>query len=270
MLQMKKSPMMSGRRDVFTVESDFDDWVTGDKFVGGGDAGPGAVAVEADIADGFVDMETAALDNDETWLPTTQEVFLFDDFANKPLVGEALLYYEEVTADTCNLFAGFMNALDTTPFQDDGNGPKADFCGFGIYRIGSTAGIVAGNLVAADTFVWNTIVDNVGDAQLTQALKLSDVGRGNNLAGHKVDADSGTFYRLHMECNPVCMKSALIMNADFDFWINDLHVSHENMDMTIANFTEMHFGVAIHAGDGQILHAYVDYLSGSQIRILTP
>lgn len=265
MLQMKKSPMQSGRRDVFTVESDFDGYVTGDEWTGGGDTG--AVAVEADTANGIVDLQTTALDNDETWLHTTQEVFLFDDFAKKPLCFEALLYYDEVTADTCNLFVGFMNALATTPFQDDGAGPKANFYGFGIYRRGSTAGIAAGTLTALDAAVWNTIV-SVGAAQNLQRLDLTDVP--NNLAGEKVNAEDETLYRFRAECKPVCLKTAAIVNMDFDFWIDDIHVAHENIDMTLAGFTEMHFGVAIHAGDGEILHAYVDYLSGSQIRILTP
>ena len=258
MLKMKKSPMMSGRRDVFTVESDFDDWVTGDKFVGGGDTG--AVAVEADIVGGQVDMQTTALDNDETWLHTTQEVFRFNHL--RPIVGEAYLYYTEVTADTCNLFVGFMNAMATTPMQDAGLGPKADFCGFGFFRVDVV------NAAGYDGVTWNTIVDNLTDfVQRIQTLRLVDAGPGHNLTGEKVDADEDTLYRFHMECNPVCLKSATVANFDFDFWLNDRHVAHENCDMTIANFTEMEFGVAIHAGDGQILHAYVDYLSASQIRI---
>ena len=263
MQRMPKPPLMSGRRDLFYVESDFMDYVTGDQFVGGGDTG--TVTAVADAVHGQVLLATTALDNDETWLHTTQECFLFED--KKPIHGEALLYYTEVTADTCSLFVGFMNALATTPFQDDGVGPKADFSGFGIYRRGSTAGIAAGTLTAAEAAIWNSIVDNVGDAQRIQQLDLTDVGPGNNLSGGKVDADEDTLYRFDMECRPVCLKSALIGNFDFDFWVNDIHVSHENVDLTLAGFTEMEFGVAIHAGDGQILTATVDYLSGSQKRI---
>jgi len=63
------------------------------------------------------------------------------------------------------------------------------------------------------------------------------------------------------------MKTAAIMNLDFDFWINDTQVAHENADMTVANFSNMEAGIAIHAGDGQILHCRPDYFSCQQKRL---
>ena len=266
MRQMKKSPMMSGRRDVFTVESDFEGFVTGDEFTSWDDTG--AVAVIADAVGGQVLIPTTALDNDESGLHTTQECFLFENL--KPIVGEALFYYTEVTADVTSLFVGFMDALDTTPLQDDGAGPKASFNGFGIFRIGSTAGLAAGTLTALDAAVWWTIVDNLTDALYVQKRqRLDDYDRSpiGNLAPGKVDADEDTLYRFHMECNPVCMQSAAVATFDFDFWINDIHVAHERADLTIANFANMQFGMAIHAGDGQIASITVDYMSASQERI---
>jgi hypothetical protein len=260
MRQVPKVPSLShGRHDLFYVESDFDDWVTGDKFTGAGDTG--AVAVEADVVGGVVDMETTALDNDETWLHTTQEAFrlgLAGSTEFYPCGFDAIFQYSEVTADTCNLFVGFMNALATTPMQDDGAGVKADFCGFGFYRLdGGT--------------VWNTIVDNLTNFnQLTQALTLANT---RNRFGAAIDAEELTAYHVHAECNPVALKSATILNLDFDFWMRDMTnnvnfgcVVHENADMTIANFDNMEFGFAIHAGDAQILHCFVDYAAAWQRR----
>ena len=266
MLQMKKSQMMTGRRDVFTVESDFEGFVTGDEFTSWDDTG--AVIAVADALGGQVLIPTTALDNDESGLHTTQECFRFNNL--KPIVGEALFYYSEVTADTTSLFCGFMNASATTPLQDDGDGPKASFNGFGIYRVGSTAGIAAGNLTALDAACWWCIVDNLTDVlypQHRQRLDLTDVGPLGNLAGEKMDAEADTLYRMHMECNPVCLQSALILTCDFDFWINDIHVHHVRADLTIANFAEMEFCLAIHAGDAQIDSIHVDYMSASQARI---
>jgi len=266
MLQMKKSPMMSGRRDEFTVESDFEGFVTGDEFTSWDDTG--AVAVVADVVGGQILIPTTALDNDESGLHTTQECFLFEDL--KPIVGESLFYYSEVTADTTSLFIGFMDASATTPLQDDGAGPKASFNGFGFFRIGSTAGLAANVLTALDAAVWWTIVDNLTDAlypQKRQRLDLSDVGPNGNLASGKVDAEPDTLYRFHMECNPVCLQSALVATFDFDFWINDIHVAHERADLTIANFANMEFCAAVHAGDAQIDSITLDYMSASQKRI---
>ena len=266
MRQMAKSPMMNGRRDVFTVESDFEGFVTGDEFTSWDDTG--AVIAVADAVGGQVLIPTTAADDDESGLHTTQECFLFENL--KPIVGEALFYYSEVTADTTSLFCGFMDASATAPFQDAGLGPKASFNGFGIYRVGSTAGILAGNLTALDAACWWCVVDNLTDAlfaQHRQRLDLTDVGPLGNLAGEKMDAEADTLYRMHMECNPVCLQSALILTCDFDFWINDIHVHHVRADLTIANFAEMEFCLAIHAGDAQIDSIHVDYMSASQARI---
>ncbi|HUS38799.1 MAG TPA: hypothetical protein VMX74_05080 [Pirellulales bacterium] len=266
MLQMKKSPMMTGRRDVFTVESDFEGFVTGDEFTSWDDTA--AVIVVADAVGGQVLIPTTALDDDESGLHTTQECFLYQNL--KPIVGEALFFYSEVTADTTSLFIGFMDASQTTPFVNVGLGPKASFNGFGIYRKGSTAGIAAGNLTALDAAVWWTIVDNLTDAlypQKHQRLDDSDRSPIGNLAPGKVDAEADTLYRFHMECNPVGLKSALVATFDFDFWINDIHVAHERADLTIANFANMQFCAAIHAGDAQIDSITLDYMSASQRRI---
>jgi hypothetical protein len=244
---MKKTPMMDGRRDLFYVESDFEGYVTGDEWTGGGDTT--VPAVVADVPGGVVNVLTTAVDNEETWLMTTQECFLFQD--KKPIAFTGELYYSEVTGDTANIFIGCMSALETTPFQDDGAGPKLDFSGFGFYRL--DGGVV-----------WNCIA-SVTTNQTTQALALADVP--NNLAGEKVDADEDTLYNFHAECTPLGLKSATVLNLDWDFWINDIHVAHMNTDETIANFGAMEFGVAVHAGDAQILNCYVDYLSCSQVRI---
>jgi hypothetical protein len=261
MRKVPKVPSLShGRHDLFYVESDFDDWVTGDKFVGAGDTG--AVAVEADVVGGVLDMETTALDNDETWLHTTQEAFRLGLAASTefyPCGFDAIVRYEEVTADTAGIFVGFMNALATTPMQDDGAGVKANFCGFGFYRLdGGT--------------LWNTIVDNLtaAFAQVTQELSLANT---RNRFGAAIDAEESTVYHLHAECTPVALKAATILNLDFDFWMRDITnntnfgcVVHENVDMTIADFDNMEAGCAIHAGDAQILHLYVDYFAAWQRR----
>ncbi len=269
-VKMKKSPMQSGRRDVVYIEDDFFGYTdAGDKgWDGGADQGGDVPAAVADMVGGVIDMDAGATaDNDESWLETTQEIFAFGD--KKPLGFEWLGYYEETTGDTSSVFVGFMNALSTTPLQNDGAGPKADFCGFGIYRVGSTAGIAAGNLTALDAAVWWAVVDNPTNfAQWRQRLDATNAPQ--NLSGVKQDAEQDTVYRLRAECTPLGLKSATVLNLDFAFWINDVLVATHNCDMTIANFSNMNYGMALHAGENAATGLFCDYTNAWQQRINLP
>lgn len=256
MRAMPKTPLLAGRRDLFYLEDDFGHWIDNDAWTE--EADTGAIA-EVDAPHGRIVIPTTAVNEDMNYLRSKQEHFLFA--AGKPLSFEWEGYYTGAVshgADEENIFIGFMNALAvaTQPMQDAGAGPKADFCGFGFYKLDGGA-------------TWNTIVDNLTDfAQLTQVLTAANA---RNLSGLKQDADEDTLYNLRAECKPVCLKSATVLNLDFDFWINDIHVAHENCDMTIANFTEMHFGFGIHNGTATAadveVSMYVDYVSAQQLRI---
>lgn len=251
------------KRDLFVVEDDFDHYVSGDKWTGGGDTD--APEMVADVPSGVVRVLTTAVDNEETWLHTTQEAFLYQE--HKPLVFDFLGYYAEVAGDTSSIFIGFMNDLDTTPFQDDGLGPKADFCGFGFFRKGSTAGIAAGNLTALEAAVWHTIVDNETDfGQLIRPL-VANTRFGVQQPIPKQDADNDTLVRLSGMCRPIRLITATVLELEWAFWINDRQVVYERAPMTIANFVVMHGGIAVHAGEAQITSCFADMLSFSQRRI---
>ncbi len=256
MLLLPQTDLMA-KRDLFVVESDFDHYISGDKWTGGGDTD--APEMVADVPSGVVRVVTTAADNDEGWLYTTQEAFLFQE--HKALVFDFLGYYTTITNDTINVFIGFMDALGTTPFQDSGAGIKADFCGFGFMRVGD------GVATVADTNVWHTIVDNMTDfAQLDRAL-VANTRFGMQEVIPKQDADQDTLYRLSGMCRPIRLITATVLELEFAFWIDDRLVVYERAPMTIANFTSMHGGIAIHNGDAQISSCYADYLSFSQQRI---
>lgn len=103
----------------------FVDTVTDSGTVAMGDAAGGVVTLTP--SDGTV------ADNDEAYLASPNEVFLFA--ANKPLYGKARVQYTEVTSDKVNVAFGFQNAVGANSIVDDGGGLKTSGSCLGIYKI---------------------------------------------------------------------------------------------------------------------------------------
>lgn len=78
------------------------------------------------------------VDNDETYLATANELFLFA--ADKPMIAAARVKITETTANVPNVFFGFANAIAADTLVDNGGGMRASGSLAAIYKVdGGTA-----------------------------------------------------------------------------------------------------------------------------------
>jgi hypothetical protein len=113
---------------------DFDHFVTGDRWsVVATDSGGAAVG---DAAGGVLTVSPSdgtILDNDETYLRTTHELFLIAE--GKPLGLEFLAHFAQANVDDANHYLGCKNAIAANDLVDDGAGMAADFSGAAFYTV---------------------------------------------------------------------------------------------------------------------------------------
>jgi hypothetical protein len=227
--------MLIGPRS-FGFFEDFLDFVSGDLFTDtSGDSG--AAVANVDAAGGQVTITTGATDNNEAYLLTTKELFLFA--ANKSLVCEARLKTPEANTDDLNVAFGFMNAVGADSILDNGGGPKASFSGVLFYKIdGGTR--------------WNVIA-SVGttreSVELTAANSLNKIAQSN----------SSSFQTLRIEVQPLNTTQ-----AEARFYIDGIHVY--KLIFTYTSATEMMAFVGAKAGDTNSEVVTVDYIAAYQTR----
>jgi hypothetical protein len=100
-------------------------------------SGGASVAVGASAFGGTAVLTTGATANNEAAIATTNSPFAPGD--DKPLLFETLLQFTEAASNKANLFAGFSDSVGATgQMQAASAGPKANFNGFGIYKVGNT------------------------------------------------------------------------------------------------------------------------------------
>ena len=116
------------------IVDDFDHFITADRFTA--TASDGGGVTETDGAGGLVTIDTSdstAGDNDETYLLTSNEIFLLA--ANKPISFETYIKYAEANTDDANVAVGVCDAVAADTILDDGAGMKATFDGAVIYKV---------------------------------------------------------------------------------------------------------------------------------------
>lgn len=218
------------------VFSHFDEFVSADKFTDtSGDSG--AAVANVDAAGGVVTLTTGATDNNECYLLSTKELFLFA--ANKPLVVCARLKYTEANTDDANVAFGLMNAVGADSILDNGGGMKASYSGAVFYKIDG------GTLWNVETSIATT---RTGNALLSAANSLDKIAH---------TAGSTAYQNLEIESIPYSST-----NHRVNFYIDGAHVY--SIDQVYTSVTEMMVFVGVKAGDTNSEVVSVDYLGGYQ------
>jgi hypothetical protein len=183
-------------------------------------------AAMSDAAGGVIVLTSGdgtAVDNDECYYLTTNEMFLFAP--GKPLHHRARVQLAQAATNAANAWIGVMNAVAADALIDNGGGPKANFSGAGFYmRDGSLNWHVAYSDGTTQTL-----------AELTATNSLTKAAQVGATA-------AGVFTLLEVDCIP---KTATLM--DVIFKINGSTV-YKMMDRTYASATEMNFAVGVKAG----------------------
>lgn len=214
------------KRRFHGFDEGFDHLVTGDRWttiVADG----GTIAV-GDGVGGKAVMTTQAADNDELYLHTTNEIFLFA--ADKAIVVEGELSYTESNTDDANVMFGLMDGVAANALVDNGAGPKASYSGAVFYKV--DGGVV-----------WNT-ESSLGGSQVTTDLTAANK---NNLSGVVQTPGGGIVQTLRIEVQP--LTSTL---ADVNFFIGVLNtgslVHVANHQLTYTSATEMQLVYGVKAG----------------------
>lgn len=89
--------------------------------------------VDSDAHGGVLIFTTAATNNNEAYLGTTQAVAL--PIADKPVSCRARLQFSEASAQTANIIFGFSSTSAANTLQDDGAGPPASYSGAVFFKV---------------------------------------------------------------------------------------------------------------------------------------
>lgn len=231
-------------RKQFGFFEDFNEFVSGDLFTDTS-ADAGAAVANVDAAGGAVTLTTGATDNNECYLLTTKELFLFA--ANKPILFEARLKYTEANTDDANVAMGLMNAVGANSIIDDGAGLVASYSGACFFKIdGGTNWKVETSLAATRT----------GTIELTAVNSLDKVAK---------TAGGGSYMGFRIEIVPISSTQAeasfyIDSDDDGDFTLV------QKITFTYTSATEMMAFVGVKAGGANSEVVTVDYVACYQKR----
>lgn len=224
-------------KDVYGFSDDFLEFVSGDLFTDtSGDSG--AAVANVDAAGGAVTLTTGGTDNNECYLHTTKELFLFAE--NKPCMFEAKLKYSEAATDDANICCGFMNAVGADSILDNGGGPKASYSGAVFFKVdGGTR--------------WNV------ETSISTTQNTTELTAANSLDKLAKTAGGGAYQVLRIEVMPFSSTQ-----AEARFFIDGVLVFKQVFTYTSA--TEMMAFVGVKAGDTNSEVVTVDRISAYQVR----
>lgn len=192
----------------------------------------------------FRPSDGTVADNDEVYLHSTNELFLFAD--DKPLEAGCRLAFAEANTDDANVLFGLLNAFAGDHLQDDGAGPPADYSGACFFK------------ADGDT-VW-TFETSLGTAQTTTVLSHATPGGATDfhtlvIRAYRRDATTVEIIPLIDEAGGMDLKQCT--DADGNL------VKHT---ITLGTPTEMELGVGVKNGSANNEDVRVDWMGCWQKR----
>jgi hypothetical protein len=181
-------------------------------------------------------------DNDEAYLHTTNELFIFD--ADRPMMCEALIQYSEANTDDANIMFGFVSGAGANSIQDNGAGPPASYSGAVIHKVdGGTKWVCESSVGATQTT--ETSDETAGGATFQRLRIEVHTGRGTN----KVDIAFFIDEQQARENNSNLPSQRVILHEDVD----------------ISSATEMTVFIGAKNGDANGEALLVKYIAAYQL-----
>jgi hypothetical protein len=229
------------RRRQFTMFDDFFGLDEVERWSVTADAG-GAQDIDQDGRGGVLSIATGATDNDEAYVATIGELFLFA--ADKPIEFEARVKFSEANTDDANVLVGLMDAPGADSLLDDGGGPKASYSGAVFYKVdGGANWIVESSLAGSQS---TTVTDQAAGGEEYHTLRIvaQPVGPSRVEVTFFIDPRGGSNF---VQCRD-------------DQGRPIKHV------VTLGSPTEMAVVLGAKAGGANAETLLVDYVSCSQLR----
>jgi hypothetical protein len=241
MVKLLDAPAELLRRRQFTLFDDFFGFDAVERWAATADVG-GAQDIDADGVGGVLSIATGSTDNDEAYVESLGEQFLFA--ADKPIELEARVKFVEANTDDANVLVGLMDAPGADSLVDDGGGPKASYSGAVFYKVdGGTKWIVETSLGGAQT---TTTTDVTAGGSSYQTLRIV------------AQPVSATRIEVSFFIDPLG-GSNLVQCKDAD----GRPIKHV---ITLGSPTEMAIALGVKAGGGNAETLLVDYIACSQLR----
>lgn len=169
-------------------------------------------------------------DNDEIYVKTANEVFLFAN--DKPLICEARIQFAEANTDDANVAFGVMSGVAANSILDNGAGPAASYSGALFFKVdGST--------------VWEC-ENSVAGVQKTTATTVT--------------AGGASYQTLRVDVRPQATGF-----FDVVFFIDGVEVA-KHKDQALGSPTEMNLFVGAKNGGANNESISVDYMWAYQLR----
>ena len=226
-------------RRMFGFFDDFEWYVTAHRFTSVL-SNSGTIAV-GDAAGGIVTLtpsDGTVADNDEAYLKSTAEMFLFAN--EKPLLYEVRQKFVEANTDDANVAHGFMNAVAADSILDTGGGPAASFSGAVLYKV--DGGTVWRFRTSVGTDYVDTVTRHTAGGSSYQTLRI-EIRQGSAGAGG-------------LEAVPF-LDGVQMQDANYK------PIKHA---ITYTSATEMNAFSGVKNGDTNLETLLLDYMAAYQLR----